>query len=103
MPFNYSHTCPDIDREIARAKENIEYFLNATVEELCPMFASVEDEKNEWVAENTKMLYEDLEGCFEAVRKTNEDMRSEAEKQIEAVEEFKDELNDELEQLLKIS
>ena len=47
------------------------------------------------------MLYEDLEGCFEAVRKTNEDMRSEAEKQIEAVEEIKDELSDELEQLLK--
>ena len=94
MSFDYSHTCPSIDREIDSAKSNMETFVENIIEELCPYMDFKAEITKDFIKNQSASLYQDLEGCFEEVRKTNEDMRSEAEYQIgvkiEEVEELKD-------------
>lgn len=92
--FDYEYTCPKIDAEIGAAKEIIEDHFDTAVEELSPMVGT--KERDEWVKNATKELYSSLEGCFETVRETNDSMRGEAEKQIQAV---KDELEDALDEV----
>ncbi len=50
----------------------------------------------DFVEQYTDSLYEDLEDCFELVRTTNSDMRSEAEKQMQ---DLQDELENAKEEL----
>jgi polyhydroxyalkanoate synthesis regulator phasin len=80
--FDYKHTCPDIDLQIRYFKENLSDNLIDLISELNPMFAGTDKEKeyrDSWV----NIIYDSAENCFEGVRKTNEDMRKEAEYQIE--------------------
>ena len=80
--FDYKHTCPEIDSQIKSFKESLSNHLDDLISELNPMFAETDKEKeyrDGWV----ESIYDSAEQCFEGVRKTNEDMRKEAEYQIE--------------------
>ena len=80
--FDYRHTCPDIDLQIRYFKENLSNHLDDLIEELNPMYAGT-DKKWEYRESWESIIYDSAENCFEGVRKTNEDMRKEAEYQIE--------------------
>lgn len=78
--FDYPNTCPKIDKGIEAAQDTIRRFLENLLEEACPLLPS--SRLSELAEENAKSLYMDLEDAFETVRKTNEDMRGEADRQI---------------------
>jgi len=80
--FDYKHTCPDIDLQIRYFKEVLSDKLVDLISELNPMFAETNKEREYregWV----ESIYDSAENCFEKVRETNQDMRKEAEYQIE--------------------
>jgi len=79
--FDYPQTCPIIDKNIGEAKETIKSHLTDCINEICPYIPNekAEELSNSW-GDN---LYNGISDCFEAVRKTNEDMRAEANNQIE--------------------
>lgn len=81
MSFKYPHTCPAIDKEIHAARSAIYSFLKDLLEEACPLLGRAK--LNDLSDTYTDSLYDKLESAFETVRKTNEDMRSEAESQID--------------------
>ena len=88
--FDYKHTCLEIDKQITMFKGSLSENLIDLISELNPMFADTEKEQDyreAWV----DTIYSIAEECFEGVRKTNEDMRKEAEYQIEHVAEERDE------------
>ena len=80
VDFDYGITCPKIDREIRNAQDLIDSFLMKLINDLCPMMT--EARKEEIAKERCDDLYSDLEDIFEETRKTNEDMRKSAERQI---------------------
>lgn len=88
--FDYKYTCPDIDKQIDCFKSSLSDRLDEIIEELNPMFYNT-SYKIDYRRDLEELLYNDAEQCFEGVRKTNEDMRKEAEHQI-------DNLTDELEE-----
>jgi len=96
MSFKYPHTCPKIDKEIERAKDSIISSLEDYCLELCP-FLTVEklrELSKKWGSD----LYDQISGAFESTRESNEDMRKEAEHQIEnlklRIEELEKEIDD---------
>lgn len=86
MGFDYGYTCPDIDRNISKFKEELKYFLEGVFEELCPVAVDTEVMVN-WVQSNVEHFYSIAEDVFEDVRSINEDMRKAADDQIEHLEE----------------
>ena len=84
MGFDYSWTCPDIDREIGNAKDCIQEFIVDLLEEACPLLSK--KDKEEYATDYTNVLYERLESCFETVRETNVNIREAAEEQISDLE-----------------
>ena len=97
MGFEYSHTCPDIDRAINAAKDSINSQLEDLVGECCPMLEG--EQLVDYIKSWTDCIYDDIEDCFEATRKTNEDMRKEAERQIECLKDDNIDLKNEIEAL----
>ena len=94
MGLDYSHTCPDIDRAIAEAKDTIHDHLIDVAGECSPL---LEGNQLEYCIKSwTEALYGELEDCFEATRKTNEDMRKEADRQIDDLVDEIDALKDEI-------
>ena len=89
MAFDYGHTCPDINDGIENTKDNIEAQIVNLIDEISPLFDG--QKKDEFVKGYVQDIYSDLEHSFEGVRSSNEDMRKEADYQI-------DNLSDELEQ-----
>lgn len=88
--FDYKYTCPEIDKQITMFKDSLSDNLLDLISELNPMFADTDKEQDyreAWV----DTIYSIAEECFEGVRKTNEDMRKEAEYQIEHIAEERDE------------
>lgn len=83
IDFDYPNTCPKIDKEIAAAKGAIELFIDDLLEEACPLLGH--ESRRRLTADYAERLYSDLEGAFETVRETNEDMRSAADDQIRAL------------------
>lgn len=97
--FDYHYTCPDIDKLIVEAKDNIESHIHNILVELCPPiseFCNLPKELQDWVESTTESLYEDLEGVFEGARSSNEDMRSAADLQVRELE---SELEDALQEI----
>jgi multidrug resistance efflux pump len=80
IDFDYPNTCPKIDKEIDRAKAAIESFIDDLLDQACPLLTY--ERRKELAADYAANLYGDLEDAFEAVREANEDMRSEANRQI---------------------
>ena len=94
--FDYPNTCPKIDKAINSAKSEIYKFLDDLLDEACPLLSRVT--RGELADGYTSALYGALEDIFEDTRSTNEDMRKEADSQIEAL---KDEISN-LEHELRI-
>ena|SRR3990167_7348561 len=95
--FDFSHTCPKIDKAIDSAKDGIENRLINIIESLCPHIpeTKVEELAREWAGE----IYNDIKDCFESVRETNKDMRKAAEDQINTLADEVDQLKYELDQV----
>lgn len=91
--LDYGYTCPDLDREIADAKNIIEEHFHDTLQELNPILSNLmhTPEVQEWVRVATESLYSDLESVFENCRSINEGIRAAADQQIaECVSELED-------------
>lgn len=84
MPFEYPWSCPSIDREIENAKAQLQDQISDLLNDACPFMAqmTVTEKSKQYV----DRFYSAVEDCFEAVRKTNSDMREEAERQIGELE-----------------
>jgi len=95
MSFNYGYTCPNIDKEIEAAKQNIRDNIEEIVEECCPLLT--DDPLAQFASRWADEIYNGIESCFEIVRETNENMRTEAERQIGNLEDEIAELKGELE------
>ena len=95
VTFDYANTCPKIDRAIAGAKSEIESFLIDFIEELSPFVPK--KERDRIASDYAANLYSNLEDAFEEVRSTNEDMRREAESQIDSLARRMAELEHDLE------
>jgi len=80
MSFNYPHTCPDIDASIKDTKNTIYDNIAEVVSECCPLLEG--KIKDDFVKRWVDCMYQDLEHNYEGVRSSNQDMRSEAERQI---------------------
>lgn len=80
IEFDYPITCPRIDKEIERAKSEIENFVFDLLEEACPLLSK--ERRTELAVDYGASLYSNLEDAFETVRATNEDMRRAADRQI---------------------
>jgi DNA-binding FrmR family transcriptional regulator len=95
--FDYPNTCPQIDKQIGAVRDEIFNFLNGLLKEACPLL----DDKtlHEVADQNANLLYERIEDCFEVTRETNEKMRREAEKQIDALQSELTDLEHELQDI----
>lgn len=96
--FDYPYTCPQIDRAITEAHSEINRFIDELIEQLSPvlyenMLHSTRTSLSELYGDD---LYRRLEKAFEAVRSSNQNIRSAAEAQIEQLEATVSELNSEL-------
>lgn len=85
VSFDYANTCPKIDAAIASARQEIYERLRGLIEEICPVLP--QELINKLADEHSELVYDDLEGIFEGVRATNEEMRREAELQIQDLKE----------------
>ena len=88
MSFEFPHTCPDIDAAIDDARSIISDSLDDIVGELSPKFQEANDgiDKDNFVSEWTESIMETVKEGFEKARQSNIDMRKEAERQVEELE-----------------
>ena len=94
MGLDFNYTCPRIDREINKIKSTIENNLEDYIKQLCPLMSNdtIYDLRSKWATE----LYDDIELGIKIIRQTNEDMRSQADKQIINLEDEISELKSEI-------
>lgn len=78
--FDYSQTCPDIDKAIAAAKHDLVSGIYQVIEDVSPLIPPDEIEK--LAKQYADKIYSDIGDAFETVRETNSDMRDAANKQI---------------------
>ena len=97
MGLDFPHTCPKIDRAISEAKDTIIDYLKDYITDLCPY---ISDEKaNELSKDWGTDLYDKISDRFEAIRETNDDMRRQADYQIDDLECEIDNLKSEIKEL----
>ena len=97
MGLDFPHTCPKIDKAITEAKDTIIDCLKDYITDLCPYLP---DDKVLELSENWGSdLYYKISDCFEATRETNEDMRKQADYQIERLESEIEDLKSEIKEL----
>ena len=97
MALDYGHTCPDIDRSITSFKSDIESYLSNMLDDCCPMLEG--KQKEDFIKDCAEQIYSDFEPNFEDVRKTNGDMRKEADRQIDYAEEEASDAEEEIKDL----
>lgn len=97
MGLDFSHTCPKIDKAIAGAKNTIIDYLKDFITDLCPYMPNekVNELSEDWGTD----LYDRISDAFEATRETNEDMRKQADYQIERLESEIEDLKSEIKEL----
>lgn len=78
--FAYPHTCPLIDRQIGRAKGDLTLYIRDLLRSY-----KIEITGKEMLLAGEE-LFSALSDIFEKTRTTNEDMRTEAHKQIVSLE-----------------
>ena len=83
MGLDYMHTCPDIDNAIKTYKDSIVDTLESVIGELNPYLDLENSEVKRVISEHKDSLYNYFEDAFEDVRSTNEDIRREADIQID--------------------
>lgn len=81
--FDYSWTCPDINKEIENFREVVSDKLDDLISELNPMFYSFSAEKIKYRNTWEEDIYKSIESCIENIRDTNTKIRDEADRQIE--------------------
>lgn len=97
MGLDFSHTCPKIDKAISEAKDTIIDYLKDCITDLCPY---ITDEKASELSKDWGTdLYDKISDGFKATRETNEDMRKQADYQIEKLESEIDDLKSEIKEL----
>lgn len=97
MGLDFSHTCPKIDKAITEAKDIIIDYLKDYITELSPY---ITDEKASELSKDWGTdLYDKISDGFEATRETNEDMRKQADYQIEKLESEIEYLKSEIKEL----
>ena len=89
MGFDYGYTCGTIDQEIDNAKS----VISNNLEELINEITEWDNESAGKVNDYTKWIYNELQQCFEIARGSNQDMRVEAENQIDRLEDEVSELD----------
>lgn len=88
MALDFGYTCPDINSSIDDFKSRVSYHLDSLLDDCCPLFDG--EKKDELIDNYVGYIYSEFESCFEDVRRTNENMRKEADYQIENVQELLD-------------
>jgi len=84
MPLDYSQTCSNIDQQIKETKKSIRDWIESLIVDLCPKLP--DETMSKMAEEEADGLYKEIRGCFESVRLDNENMRKEADRQIEYLE-----------------
>lgn len=84
MGLDYSHTCPQIDKGINQFKEDIRSRLIDMLDTCCPLLTS--ESKDVFIEEYVENIYYDFDRTYESVRSANENMRKEADRQIDTLE-----------------
>lgn len=97
MGLDFGHTCPDIDRGIESFKDDLKMYLSEILDDACPLLEG--DVKGDFIKGYIDSIYAEFEGNFENVRKTNEEIRSEADRQIDDLQDEVGELKSEIEEL----
>jgi len=97
MGLDFGYTCPDIDRGIEAFKNDLKMFINEIIDDICPLLEG--DVKYDIVKSYADNIYNEFEDNFEGVRKTNEEMRSQADRQIIELQDEVDELRSKIEDL----
>jgi len=90
MSLDFHYTCPYIDRSLDGLKSDIDTNLTDIVTECCPLLP--EFKLNEFIKPYVDSLYETFLDSFETVRSLNEDMRSQADTQINTLADEKEQL-----------
>ena len=94
--FDFGITCPRIDKAIESAQKQIEGFVDELLMDASPLLP--DKDRKELASRYALDLYRQLEDCFEMTRRSNEEMRDAADKQIS---DLKDEISD-LEQQVEL-
>jgi predicted RNase H-like nuclease (RuvC/YqgF family) len=82
--FIYKHTCPDIDKGLNQFRKDLESRLEDLINECCPLLDG--RPLIDLIERHVDAIHSDFSVNFENVRETNEDMREEAESQINNLE-----------------
>src|SRR5690606_29284319 len=80
--FDYKHTCPQIDKFIDQFQAELSNHLDDLIIQICPILQGT-SQLREIREDFETAIYNSAEPCFEGVRETNQEMRKEAEYQIE--------------------
>lgn len=89
MGLDFNYTCGDIDNNISDFKSEIEDTLDQVLDAACPLLEG--QPRIDFIKEWVDHTYKNCEPIFEDLRKTNEDMRQQAELQLSELETEKDE------------
>jgi len=84
MGLDFSFTCPDIDSGIDDFESSIKSEIAAMFDTMFP--DDKPDDMDAHIEDVSTAIYDNLEHYFESVRTTNEDMRKEANVQIDNLE-----------------
>lgn len=99
MSFDHPHTCPDINKAIESFEDTCKNYLIDILSDACPLLEG--EAKNNIVKRYIEYICNETIDIFEDVRKTNSDIRDEAEKQIDAIDTENRDLKDEIEDLYR--
>lgn len=97
MSFNYQYTCPTVDKNIESFKDTVKDRLSEMLDEACPLLEGVA--KSKFIEGYSDTIYQDVEPLFEDVRKTNSNMREEAERQIDVLNDIISDKDEEIQNL----
>ena len=90
MGLDYGWTCGTIDDNIKDFKSLLESHLSDMIDSCCPLLEG--KQKSDFIKDNVNYIYSDCENIFEDLRECNSDMRKEADRQIDLLEEEKEQL-----------
>ena len=101
MSFDYSYTCPKIDKNITEFKDQLYQHIDNLISDHNELFYEQLDKTKQlekYIQQYVDNLYNDVEQIFETVRTSNSDIRDAAEYQINEKQNIIDCLKAELNQ-----
>lgn len=97
MTFDYRYTCPEINMSIDSLKGEIRAEISEALDDNESPLEG--EERQSYIKNFADRIYSYIEDTYEAIRKTNADIRDEAEKQIEKMEQRLDTANETIKEL----